>query len=241
EAHGRHIEQQQLGPAHERATDPHHLLLAAGKRARRKQAFFLEHREEVVHLLHVGQNLVVLTGVGTESKIVFDTHGTKHHAPLRALADSADDALIRPQPADILPLELNGAGGHGLNAGHRAQEGGLARAVGADQGDNFAPANVQADALERLDSPVGAFHAGNAQQRRGVRHGLRGGGRVMSRFDHAWAPRYAAMTWGWWRTSSAVPSVSVLPDSMTRMRSESRMTIFMSCSTSTTVMPESRT
>ncbi len=68
------------------------------------------------------------------------------------------------RPRDVLAVEHDAAGAHRLHAGQGAQEGGLAGAIGADQGNQFALADFEVDALERLDPAVAAFHALDLEQ-----------------------------------------------------------------------------
>ena len=53
------VEQQQLRPAHQRAADGQHLLLAAGQRAGQLRAALLQARKQVVDALEVGLDLAV--------------------------------------------------------------------------------------------------------------------------------------------------------------------------------------
>nr|WP_272914340.1 hypothetical protein [Bordetella parapertussis] len=53
-----------------------------------------------------------------------------------------------------LAAKGNGAGRDGLHAGQAAQQGGLARAIGADDGDDLAAVDLQVDAVQHFDAPV---------------------------------------------------------------------------------------
>ena len=66
-------------------------------------------------------------------------------------------------PSSSLPVVGDGAAVRLYQAGDGAQRGGLARAVGADQGDDLAVGHLQADAAQRLDAAVGYAQILNLQ------------------------------------------------------------------------------
>ena len=68
-------------------------------------------------------------------------------------------ALLRVHGREVLTVEADGAGKGRLDARDRAQQRGLARAVGADQRHQFAAAHVQADPGQRGDAAVAAVQA----------------------------------------------------------------------------------
>src|SRR5262249_60391247 len=110
----------------------------------------------------------------------------------------------------------------------------LARAVGADQRDDLAVADLEGDALERPDLTV----TGDEITR--FKDGpLTGPGPAVSFRERCQLafPRYASITrasrWMW----AGEPSAIFSPWSKTTMFSDTCITTFISCSTSTTVMP----
>src|SRR5438445_9095801 len=104
-----------------------------------------------------------------------------------------------------------------------AQRGGLAGAVGPDQGDDLALLDLDRHAAQGLDAPVEGVDAFQLEQ-----------------WHQADFPRYASITRASLRTSSGLPSAIFSPWSRTTIRSEIPMTTFMSCSMRNTVIPRVR-
>ena len=75
-------------------------------------------------------------------------------AALRHVGQAQIDDGIGRDLLQILAVQRDGAGGGVQQAGDGVQRGGLARAVGADEGHQLAVADGQGDALQGVDSPV---------------------------------------------------------------------------------------
>ena len=81
-----------------------------------------------------------------------------------------------PRPAlflDAAPCVLDMAFRHGLRAGDGLERGGLASAVGADQADQFARKDLEAHALDGLDTAVSHLQAADFEKRCGHVDSLR--------------------------------------------------------------------
>ncbi len=156
EAHRRLVEQDQLGPRHEGASNREHLLLAARQRAGLGRALFRKRREERVHVVKIGSDLAVGAAVGAEPQIVGHRQRGEDLPSLRDLGDAAHDAPVRRKAVDRLPCEANGAAGHRLHARDRAQQRGLAGAVRSHQGHDLAGGDLERDAVQHLDAAVAA-------------------------------------------------------------------------------------
>src|SRR3989304_2827329 len=99
-------------------------------------------------------------------------------------------------------------------AGHGLEQRRLARAVGAEDGEDFAFPYLQGHTEQGIDPvEVERLDAGDLQQ-------------------SAHSPRYALITSGWRCTSAGVPSASLTPGSSATMRSARREAMRRSCSTS---------
>ena len=75
-------------------------------------------------------------------------------AALRHMGQSQPDNGVGGHGLQIRTVQRDGAGGGPQQAGDGVQRGGLARAVGTDEGHQFAVAHGQGDALEGVDRAV---------------------------------------------------------------------------------------
>ena len=95
-------------------------------------------------------------GAGTgphigKSQIFLNGHGGG--GALQRILEHAPDeltALVVRQAGDVLPVQLDGATIHRKGSGDGVEEGGLARAVGAENGDEIALRKVQAQVGQSL-------------------------------------------------------------------------------------------
>ena len=93
-------------------------------------------------------------------------HGRHEHLVVRVLQHIAElPAHLR----EALPRDRDAVHGDAARIGKQAERGlherGLARAVGADQGDDLAVGYLKADAAQRLDAAVGHVQVFNLQHR----------------------------------------------------------------------------
>ena len=168
------IQQEQPGPPHNRAGNGQHLLFPAGKRAAGLAAALGEDGKERENIVHVPPD-IFLVAAQKRSKIQIFLHGQfrKDQPPLRHLADAQAHNLIGTQALNgaALVQDLAAAGLNAAADGH--ERGGLARAVGPDQGDDLALVHPEADAVQRGNIAVeGAYvaklkHCRTLQDRRG--------------------------------------------------------------------------
>nr|WP_052292524.1 hypothetical protein [Laribacter hongkongensis] len=132
----RFIQQQGLRAEGQRPGQCHSLLLAAGHLARqavdvRRQADQLQHFQRGLASCRLG-HAAHLQAVGD----VFG-HGQVREQGV-VLEHHADFALVHRHVGEIALAKADVAGVSGQQAGRQAQQGGFARAAGADQGDEFA-------------------------------------------------------------------------------------------------------
>ena len=170
------VHQHELGLEDQRPGERDALLLAAGelRRAAAGEAAHLHHVERALHLrldLGLGQ----LAHLEREGEVLADGHVRKERV---VLEHHADAALVRRDVVDRPAVEADLAVGRGLEAGEHHQAGGLARARGAEHGQELAlaDAEVQVHHDERL-AVVALLHVLESHE-----------GRVAAFDHHAWFP-----------------------------------------------------
>ncbi len=174
ECRGRLVEDDDLRLADERAGDGDDLPLAAGERGDRDADAGDADGQGVQQLLgallhgdlvedRALAQLVAEEEVGDDVEVV---------AQRQVLVDDGDAeflGVVRPVDLHRLALPLDGALVDGMHPGDGLDQGGLAGAVVADEGDDLTGADLQVDVGERLD---GAEPFGDSAQRQHgfVRH-----------------------------------------------------------------------
>ena len=91
-------------------------------------------------------------------------------------------------PLQALPGHLDRALVGGLGAGDHLDQGGLARAVLADQRVHLPGTDVEVDTAQRLDAAVALADAGQAQEHLGFGHGFPTSGVAAARDHRGWFP-----------------------------------------------------
>ena len=152
--HARLIEQQQARMGHQGAGQSEHLLLTAGKMAGGLMAAGLEHRKQLHHAHDVGVHAVAAPAIGAEPQIVLDAERGEDLPALGHLDDAEPDPFIGREGADVGAPEGQRAAAHPLHPRDGAQQRALAGAVGADQGDGLALADLEGDPGQRLDAAI---------------------------------------------------------------------------------------
>src|SRR5439155_7081086 len=181
---------------------------------------FLQHREVLVHALDIGDDvLLVGAGDGPQLQVFLHRHGGEGAAALRHMRDTETDDVFGRASGKRLALELDGAG-RTHHVADRAQGGGLAGAVGAQQGGETTFVKGKAQAVQRLDLAVIGAEILDVEHR-----------------GH-WSllPRWALMTSGSAWTWAGVPSASLRPKLRATTWSAIDITRPMWCSTRSTVM-----
>ena len=138
QAEGGLVQQQQLGPQHQRAADGQHLLLAAGQRAGLLVAPLLQDREAREHALHVLHHLgLVAAHVGAQAQVLLDRQAGEGAAPVGHVGHAHAHHGLGGLADQLLAVEQDAAAGLDHLA-QRAQRGRLAGAVGAEDGGDVA-------------------------------------------------------------------------------------------------------
>ena len=147
------VAQEHARVGHERAPDGRHLLLAARQRLRRRLAPLDEHRKQVVDALE--RPIAGLApAVGADPQVLLDAERREQAPPLRHQGDAEPHDLGRRQAADRPAVEHDAAGLCRQEAGDGLEEGRLAGAVGADDGERLARVELEVDAVEGLEVAV---------------------------------------------------------------------------------------
>ena len=101
---------------------------------------------------------------GAQHQVVFHRHAAEQLALFGHQRDAQHHALFQRQRGDGLALELDGAAA-GQYAHQRIEQGGLAGAVGADDGDDAALGGLQVDAVQHLGPAVAGAQVVDAKVR----------------------------------------------------------------------------
>ncbi|MGY4377548.1 hypothetical protein ACVWZ3_005187 [Bradyrhizobium sp. i1.3.6] len=160
------------GAAHQGAADCQHLLLAAGQRSAALGVALLQAREQREHALQRGLAFGVGAsgGVRPHLEVFRHAHAREDAAAFRRLRDAQMGDLVGRNVGDVSAFVQDLAGAGARLAEDRHHQRRLAGAVGADQRDDLAGADLDIDALQRLDLAVGGAQAPDRQQGSGRRH-----------------------------------------------------------------------
>src|SRR5215217_3281320 len=226
DAHRGLVEQQQGRLRHQGTPDGEHLLLAARHRAALLALALLQAWEQRVHPLDVLLNTgLVAAQVRPQHQVLEHRHAREDMPTLGRVRHAHRDDLLRRRLRDLAIVEADRTLARRCETRDRAQRGGFAGAVRADQRDALTVLHLDRDALEGLDVPVEGMDILDLEQRH--------------QSDSACLPRYASITRGFCRTSCGVPSAILVPWSSTVMYSEASITTCMSCSMSRMLRPRS--
>ena len=152
--HGRLVQHQHGGVAHQRAAHGQHLLFAAGHGAGQLLAAFLQAGEQLKDLFLVGGNGGVGLGVGTHVQIFFHGHVQEHMASFGNMGKARFHDFMGAHALDALALVDHIAGLGFQQAGDGLQGGGLTGTIGTDQGDDLALIDLEGNALDGVDVAV---------------------------------------------------------------------------------------
>mmetsp|Transcript_5523 Transcript_5523/g.13342 ORF Transcript_5523/g.13342 Transcript_5523/m.13342 type:complete len:248 (+) Transcript_5523:1701-2444(+) len=159
QAHGRFVEQHHLGVEHHRAGHGQHLLLTAGQRAGQLQAPLLQAGKQLQRPLQVAGDVALgpLAGVarkGAQAQVVGDGHRREHAPAFRRVGQAAAGDVIALKAVDAAVVQRDLAAGGLDHAADGPHGGGLAGAIGADQGHDLPLGHLQRDAVQDLDLAV---------------------------------------------------------------------------------------
>ena len=170
QAERRLVQKNEPRPAHQRAADRQHLLLATRQCAAALGAAVGEPREQRENALEVGHEMSLVGHRRADLQVFEHGHARKNPAAFGRLRDAELGDLVRRQRSDIAAGEADAAVVRARIAEYRHHQGRLAGAVGADQRDDLAFMHIEVDALERKHVAVRGLDA--AQREEGRRHGL---------------------------------------------------------------------
>ncbi len=157
EPHRGLVEHEQLRARHHRPPDREHLLLAAGEQPRLVRAPLPQHREQLVHPVQV------LAGCPASSLRVYAPRRRFSSTVIRANSRRPSGLCATPRARISCagswwigsPVQQHLARHRAQQPGDRAQRGGLARPVAADQADDLALLDGERHPAHGLDRAVG--------------------------------------------------------------------------------------
>ena len=130
-------------------------LLAAGQGAGDLIEALFQHREHGQHLfLGLPDAGLVIAQEGAHAQVFVHRETAENASTFGNLHNALGDHVVRRHVVDVLVAEGDGALRRGQDAGDGVEGGGLARPIGADQGDDLVLVHVQGDALQRVDLAV---------------------------------------------------------------------------------------
>ena len=158
------VAQQEPRPAHQRARDRQHLLLAAGQAAGRLPPSLAEDGEDGEPGCDVLRDLRRRRHrIGAQSQVLLDGEVGEGAAPLRNVGDAEADAVGGACRRDVDAVEKDRAARRNL-ARQRPQRRGLAGAVGAEQRHHVALVDHEVDAVNDVDASVARMKTTDAQE-----------------------------------------------------------------------------
>ena len=156
QAEGQLVDHQQLGLGEERHGQREHLLLATRELRRGVVEPAAQRGEQVERVVGRGLGVLVVASVDPQRdlEVLGDAERREHAPPAGNLDDALAGDQVRPHAADVDARVADGAAFGRDEAGDRAQHGGLAGAVGAEQRDRLALAQLEVHAEEHLHLAV---------------------------------------------------------------------------------------
>jgi hypothetical protein len=159
ETERRLVEHEQSRPGGQRPADGQHLLLTAGQQQAALATAAGQLRKQVVHALERDPVPAPAGGRRRQAQVLLDGEGAEDSPSLRNLHDAAAERLLRPVPAQRLVVEPDLPAGDPAAVpaqvlAHRAQQGGLAGAVAADEGDDGVLRHGQGDVAKGDDGAL---------------------------------------------------------------------------------------
>ena len=166
EAERRLVEHEETRPAHERAGDRQHLLLAARKRAAALCKALLEPGKELCHTRQVLLEMSRAINLGAHLEIFQHRHAPEDAPPFRRLRDPEARDRVCFEPRDVLAGEADRSLSRPRIAADGHHQRRLAGAIGTDQRHDLAFRDLDIDTLQRHDAAVVALDAADAEKGR---------------------------------------------------------------------------
>ena len=170
QAERRLVAQEQPRPAHQRAADGEHLLLAARQRARELRAPLAQHGKQAIGLVHARRRAARRKSRAAGQRVAAQLEVVEHGevaedaAPLRHQRDARAEDRLGRLAGHVAPVErARGRPPAPMQPGDGAEQRRLARAVGADQRHQLARAHLEGDVAERGDGAVARGRARSPQ------------------------------------------------------------------------------
>ena len=153
QSHRRFVQQQQARSAQHGPADGQHLLLATGQRTGQLLPTFGKNRKQSIYPLHFLSNPILIAPLAksAQPQIVLDAQRREDQAAFRNLADTGGNDAVRRPPGDILAGETDATTAGGMETREGVEQGRFARAIAADDGDQFAGTNMQIGLMKRVE------------------------------------------------------------------------------------------
>src|SRR5262245_124352 len=167
QAERRLVEAEEPRLRHHGASQRQHLLLAAGKCASvlaRALAQAREHGEDPLHQ-PAQPDRVMAMPEAAEFEVLTHAQGWKHAPALGNERNAEPDPLVGCQADDVAAIKYDGSGARRERPGDRAQRGGLAGAVGADQSDDLALVDMKRQIAAGRHLAIGKLEPTHGQER----------------------------------------------------------------------------
>ena len=159
------VEHQQPRPAHQALRHRQHLLLPAAERAAALVTLLGNFGKERQGFLDPRRALAARQVVARQQQIVGDGNLGEHAMAFDHMHEPGARGLARRGVGHVAAVEAHMAGIDRQQSRQRAQHGGLAGAVGAEQRHHFAGRDLEVDAMQHADLAVAGFQRFDREQR----------------------------------------------------------------------------
>ena len=164
QAGGGFVQHQQPRTPHQALRDREHLLLPAGERAAALVTFLRDFRKERQGFLDPAGAFAARHVVTGDQKIVGDGNLREHAMALDHMHQAGAPRLARRRVGHVAAVEAHMPRIDRQQSRQRAQQRGLARAVGAEQGNHLAGRDLDVDAMQHADLAVAGFQRFHREQ-----------------------------------------------------------------------------
>ena len=154
QTHGRLVQHQQLGLAHQGAAHGQHLLLTAGQGSGYLLVALLQAGKLLIDLSDGVGDLAFGAGIGTHLQILLHGELEEDPAPFGAERHALADDLVGGGAQQGGALKFDGAGAGLQQTADGVQGGGFAGAVRADQGDDLTLVYLKGNAFDGVDAAI---------------------------------------------------------------------------------------
>src|SRR5699024_6536178 len=227
QAHGRLVQEEQLGLGHQSARDRQHLSLAPSKGSGLQAAPLREYWKPLVHAL----DIVVarrMTMPRAQCEVLGHAERLQHLTAFRNLDETVGNHFVRGFASDVNALKRDRPARRPDEAGNRVKNRRLACTVGADYGHQTSGLDRKGDIANSVNMPVTDVKAVHTENLAHLDSSAESGCSVCVKSPSApcapesyvsLVPRYASRTASLRATSDGCPDAIVAPKLSTMIRS----------------------